>query len=241
MLSLRRHFRRHNFGFALGRLRLWCKSPFPAIRRQGRERHSDIAASDFRLCLHLRHTGEVIAYSLHQLQPKFLMCHFPAPKLELPPNFVASIKEVFAVTDFRQVIVIVDVNAKFNFLQLRAGGSFVLLVFGNVVAKFPECDDFANWRVCHRRNFDQIETETLSFAQSVRQFHDAELFAGGTQNNPDFAGANPTVYTKLLLQIKPSSLSAKRECTAASYFFCRIFQRSLAAVRRNTLAWPQLR
>jgi hypothetical protein len=53
-------------------------------------------------------------------------------------------------------------------------------VFGNVVAKFPERDDFANWRVRCRRNFNQIETETLSLAESVRQFHDAELFAGGT-------------------------------------------------------------
>jgi len=53
-------------------------------------------------------------------------------------------------------------------------------VFGNVVAKFPECDDFANWRVRRRGNLDQIETETLSFAQGVRQFHDAELFAVGT-------------------------------------------------------------
>jgi hypothetical protein len=86
------------------------------------------------------------------------MRHFPAPKLELHPNFVSSIEEVFAVTDFRQVIVIVDVNAKFNFLQLRASGSFVLVVFGNVVAKFPERDDFANWRVRRRRNYDQIET-----------------------------------------------------------------------------------
>jgi len=108
------------------------------------------------------------------------MGHFPAPKLELHPNFVASIEEVFAVPDFRQVIVIVDVNPKFNFLQPRASGSFVLLVFGNVVTKFPERDDFANWRVCRRRNLDQIETKTLSFAQRVRQFHDAELFAAGT-------------------------------------------------------------
>ena len=72
------------------------------------------------------------------------------------------------MTDFRQVIVIVDVNAKFNFLQPRASGSFVLLVFGNVVAKFPERDDFANWRIRRRRDFDKIETETLSFAQGIR-------------------------------------------------------------------------
>jgi hypothetical protein len=45
----------------------------------------------------------------------------------------------------------------------------------------------------------------LSFAQGVAQFHDAKLFAGGPQNDPDFAGANPTVYTNLWLQIRSSS------------------------------------
>jgi hypothetical protein len=45
----------------------------------------------------------------------------------------------------------------------------------------------------------------LSSAQGIAQFHDAELFAGGSQNYPDFAGANPTVYTNLWLQIRSSS------------------------------------
>jgi hypothetical protein len=45
----------------------------------------------------------------------------------------------------------------------------------------------------------------LSSAQGVVQLHDAELFAGGPHYDPDFAGANPTVYTNLWLQIKSSS------------------------------------
>ena len=48
--------------------------------------------------------------------------------------------------------------------------------------------------------FDQIQAEALSFAQRVRKLHDAELLAGGSENDPHFAGANPTVYTNLLLQ-----------------------------------------
>ncbi|PYJ21426.1 MAG: hypothetical protein DMF42_01995 [Verrucomicrobia bacterium] len=58
----------------------------------------------------------------------------------------------------------------------------------------------------------------MSLAQGVVQFHDAELFAVGSQNDPDFAGANPTVYTNLWLQIRSSSSPAKRECAAPPYF-----------------------
>ena len=57
--------------------------------------------------------------------------------------------------------------------------------------------------------FDQIQAETLGFAQSVRKFHDAELFAGGCEDDPDFSGANPTVYTNLWLQIKSKLLAGE--------------------------------
>ena len=107
------------------------------------------------------------------------MRHFPAPKLQLYPNFISSIEEFFTVTNFRQIIVIVDVNPEFKFFQLRARRSSVPLVFGDIISEFSERDDFANRRICRRRNLDQIETETLSFAQGIRQLHDAELFAAG--------------------------------------------------------------
>jgi len=45
----------------------------------------------------------------------------------------------------------------------------------------------------------------LRSPQRVRKFHDAQLLAAGSYNNPDFASANPAVYTNLWLQIKSSS------------------------------------
>ena len=84
------------------------------------------------------------------------------------------------MTDFRQIIVIVDVDPKLNFFQLRASRSFVFLLFGNIVAELSERHDLANWRIGRGRDFDKVETETLSFAQGIRQLHDAELFAAGT-------------------------------------------------------------
>jgi hypothetical protein len=53
-------------------------------------------------------------------------------------------------------------------------------VLGEVVAKFAKRDNFAHWRVCRGCNFDQIEAETLSFAQSIRQLQNTQLFAGGS-------------------------------------------------------------
>jgi hypothetical protein len=53
-------------------------------------------------------------------------------------------------------------------------------VLGNIVSEFSERDDFANRRICRGRNLDQIKAYALSFAQGIRQFHYAELLAGGS-------------------------------------------------------------
>jgi hypothetical protein len=49
----------------------------------------------------------------------------------------------------------------------------------------------------------------LSSAQGVGKLHDAELFAVGCEDDPDFSGANPTVYTNLWLQIKSKLLAGE--------------------------------
>jgi len=108
------------------------------------------------------------------------MRHFPAAKLQLDPDFISAIEEFFAVTDFCQIIVVVDINAKLEFFQLRAGRSLVSLVLGNIVSEFSERDDFANRRIRGGRDLDQIKAHALGFAQGIRQLHDAELFAAGT-------------------------------------------------------------
>jgi hypothetical protein len=115
-------------------------------------------------------------------------------------------------------------------------------VLGNVVAELSQLDDLTNWRIRCGCNLYQIEPEALSFSQGIGQFQDTQLFAGGTQDDSDFAGANPTVYPKLVLQFNSISLPTRRECAVTPYFsllaisgfHCRQFG-------RNTLALPQLR
>jgi hypothetical protein len=155
------------------------------------------------------------------------MCHFATAKLELHAYLVPLIEKFLAVANFRQVIVVIDINAKLNLFELRSRWLFVLVVFGEVVTKLAQRDNFANRRICSRRDFDQVEPQALSLSQSVRQFQNAELFAGGPQNDSDFASANPTVYPKLCLQIK-SKLQASETGVrrAAVCFVSRIFGRT---------------
>jgi hypothetical protein len=76
--------------------------------------------------------------------------------------------------------VVVDIDAKLELFQLRACRSLVSLMLGNIVSEFSERDDFANRRTRRGRNLDKIKPDALGFAQGIRQFHDAELFACGT-------------------------------------------------------------
>ena len=90
------------------------------------------------------------------------MCHFAATKLQLHPHFISPIQEFFAVPDFRQIIVIVDVNPKFDFLQSRASWLFILGLLGNIVSELSKIDDFAHRRGGGWCDFDQIKAESLS-------------------------------------------------------------------------------
>jgi len=153
----------------------------------------------------LRHAGEIVAHFFHELHAEFLVCHFPTAKLQLHAHFVAAIEELFAMANFCQIIVVVDIHPELEFLQLRPGWFLILIVFGNVVTKFSQRDDLTNRRIRSRGDFDQIEAAVLRFTQGVGQAHDAELLTTGPDNDPHFAGANPTVYTKLRLQIESIS------------------------------------
>jgi hypothetical protein len=143
------------------------------------------------------------------------MCHLTAAKLQLYTHFVSALQKFFAVADLSQVIMFIDVYPEFDFLELRSRRPSIFLVLGEIVTEFSQGNDFADWRTRSRCDLNEIEFAILSFTQGVGQFHDAELLPAGTQDNPDFAGANPTVYTKLWLQIKSISWPARRECAGS--------------------------
>ena len=176
-----------------------------------------------------------------KLHAEFLMRHFAAAKLQLHPHLVPLVEKLFAVPDLRQVIVIVDVYPELDFLQLGSGRLFILLLLGDVVTELSEIDDLADRRVGGWRDFDQIEAETLSFAQGVRQLHDAELFAGGCDDDPDFSGANPTVYTNLWLQIRIKLLAGETGVNRIAVFPFIAIPGATLGKRPDTPTSPRLR
>ena len=165
---------------------------------------------------------------MNQLHPEFLVCHFASTELKLDPDFIAALEKFLAVADLGQIIVLVDVDAKLDLFQLRAAGFFILVVLGKIITKFSERNDFADRWVRGGRDFDQIKAAALCLTQGIGQFHDAELLAARSQNDPDFASANAAVYTNLRLQISLISWPARRECAISSVFRSSHNQRSLS-------------
>ncbi len=156
------------------------------------------------------------------------MRHFATSELKLNPDFIAALEKFFAMADLGQIIVLVDVDAKLDLLQPGTAGFFIFVVLGEIVTEFPERNDFANWRISGRSDFDQVETAALRFTQGIRQFEDAQLLAARSQNDPNFASANAAVYTKLRLQISSISWPARRECAISPVFLSSHNQRPLS-------------
>jgi len=92
------------------------------------------------------------------------MRHFAATELKLHSNFIAALEKLLAVADLGQIIVLVDVDAKFDLLQPRTAGFFIFVVLGKIVTEFSERNDFADRRISGGRHFHQVETTTLRFS-----------------------------------------------------------------------------
>jgi len=65
--------------------------------------------------------------------------------------------------------VLVDVNAKLDFLKFRAGRLFIFRVLGNVVSELSEIDNLADRRICGGRDFDQIFAEIRSVSLTAKR------------------------------------------------------------------------
>jgi hypothetical protein len=92
---------------------------------------------------------------------------FRGREIAVAPHLISPIQEFFAVPDFRQIIVIVDVNAKLDFLQLRAGWPFILGMLGDIVPELSKVDDLADRRGGRWGDPPPDRDQDLSFAQGV--------------------------------------------------------------------------
>jgi hypothetical protein len=88
---------------------------------------------------------------------------------------------------------LVDVRAEFDFLDSRDGVLAFLFLLGQLVAVFAVIDDAADGRLGVCRDFDEVEAVALRFGDGLVGAQDAELGAGGCDNDADFAGADALV------------------------------------------------
>jgi len=70
-----------------------------------------------------------------------------------------------------------------------------LLLLGEFVLELTEIGDAADGRICSRGDFDQIESVGLGLADRILSFQDAELLAGGANDDADLAGPDAVVDT----------------------------------------------
>ncbi len=176
----------------------WRELPLAFVRREGREDHDDSLAHEFRLLLCVGHRGEVVLDPKHQLHSKFFVSHLASSELELHAHFIASIEELFAVPDFGLVVVLIDVHAELDLLELCGGVLAILLLFCEFVFELAEVDDATDGRVGLRCDFDQIEPVVEGDFQGVLDFHDAELLSGRGEDYAHFSGTDPLVNAVLM-------------------------------------------
>ncbi len=123
--------------------------------------------------------------------------HLAAAELELDPDLVCLVEELFTVAQLGDVVVLVDIDPKLDFLEFRSAVLGGVVLLGRLVFEFAVIDDSANWGSCHRRYLDEVQAYALCVPQGILQPHDTELLPGGSEDYAHFARANPIIDANL--------------------------------------------
>ena len=126
--------------------------PFPLIGGEGAQNHDDCFAHELWFLLGIGHRGKILFDALHQLHSELFVSHFTPAKLELNADFAAAIQEFFAVPHLGLVVVLIDVHAELDLLELCSGVLPVFFLLGEFVLELAEVDDAADRWVrlrCH--------------------------------------------------------------------------------------------
>jgi pimeloyl-ACP methyl ester carboxylesterase len=120
--------------------------------------------------------------------------HFAPAEAQCYLDLVALFKETLGGAHFHFVIMIIDHRAKLDFLELddllllaRLGRFFLLLEF-----ELPVVENLRDWRLCIRRDFDEIKTRFVSHGDGLSCGNDTDIDPVGA-DQPDFARFNTVV------------------------------------------------
>src|SRR5690606_10845273 len=91
------------------------------------------------------------------------------------------------------VVMFINVRTELDLFDLVDGVLLLLLVLREFVAEFSVVDDAADGRLGGCCDFDEVESVTLRLANGILGAHDTKLFAGGGNDDANFAGADAVV------------------------------------------------
>jgi hypothetical protein len=172
---------------------------FAAVGRERGKHHINASTHHFWLGFHSGHGGEIGFHPLHKGVTKFLVSHFTSAKLKLGLHLVAFIEKFLGPADLRHVIVIVDIDPEFDFLEFAGGGFLVFFLLGDFVTVFTEIDDAADRGNGIGSDFDEVEAFLLSAFDGVGELKDAKLLVGGCHDDAHFSSAYAAIDTGWLL------------------------------------------
>src|SRR5271169_4469763 len=130
------------------------------IELLGRHNHGHLPAFHPRHLLDLRDFVEIVSDTHQHVHPQFLMRELAPAEPHGHLYLVALLDELDHTAHFNIVIVVIDAGAQFDLFNFDYFLFFtrLVLLFLFFVFVLAEVEDFADWRVCVRRYFHEVET-----------------------------------------------------------------------------------
>jgi len=118
---------------------------------------------------------------------------FSSAELEDNLELVSLVEELFCVPEFRLVIMAADLHPELDLFDLGSAMFALLFLLGQLVLELSEIGYAADWRIGGRGNFDEVKPVGLGAPNGFLRFKDAQLLAGGADDDTYFACANTIV------------------------------------------------
>ena len=121
------------------------------------------------------------------------MCVLTAAELKDDLKFVTLLEEFLGMAKLGLVIMGTDLYTKLDLLDLGRAVLALLFLLGQFVLVLAKVGDTADGGIGRRGDLDQVEPVGFGAAYRLVGLEDAELLAGGADDDADFAGANAVV------------------------------------------------
>ena len=152
--------------------------------------HANGAAYELRLHIDVAHGGEVGLDALNDFHAEFLVSHFAATELEVDFHLVALVEELLGVADLGVIIVVVDIDAEFDFLDATRGVLLFFFLLGQVITELAKIQKATNGGLRIGSDLNEIKPETTGLAKSLIGAQNTELLVSYSVDDPDLPGTN---------------------------------------------------